>query len=79
MRRWRLEDGEFVANLGKVIETVSKTKKIYKRVGGIAQVAEQLPTVGKALSSIPSTAKKKEGRREGGRERREGRKEGEKT
>jgi hypothetical protein len=46
------------AGLSKKGDTVSKTM-VQKRVGVMVQVAEQLPSKSEALSSNPSTSKKK--------------------
>jgi hypothetical protein len=55
---WRQEDHEFKASLGKVSEALSQTQNKKERTGGIAQGVEHLPSMHKALDSMPLTSQK---------------------
>jgi hypothetical protein len=59
LRKLRQEDCEFQASLGYIVKTLLKNENSIYRVGGVAQVVEPLPGYHEALSSNPSTVKKK--------------------
>jgi hypothetical protein len=55
------EDHKFEANPGKVSKTLSqKKKKKYRSSQSVAQVVDRLPSMLKALCSVPSIAKQRE-------------------